>query len=140
MNRTCIVLAPPLAFALAAALAWFTGAPAADSLTLENANVRGSRQRAAAGMNAADLSAVLLQFEDKILLYPTPPKENHDANGMEAALDSDDRDCGIGGGMSAVNYAIDWADESPEAMFAWLVHIGGSVSYTHLTLPTIYSV
>jgi hypothetical protein len=124
MNRTCIFLTAPLAFALAAALAWFTEAPSGNSLTSENTRVRGPRQRAAVGMNAENLTAVLLHYEHKILSCPvaSPPVELHDAKGMEASLDADDRSCGFGSG----NYASGWAEESPDAMFAWLVQQEGS--------------
>ena len=127
MNRTHIILTPPFAFALAAVLAWFTGSPVEDSLTGGNTRVRSPRQRATAEATAARESAVLFQFERAFLLDPPPPVETHDAKGMDEALGPDDRNSGSGCcGTSALSYSIDWARESPEAMYDWLVRTGGT--------------
>lgn len=110
MKRTRLFPAPPLACALAAVLVWLTGAHARN--TPRSANSR-------------KISAVLDQLEQEILI--NPPAEIHDAKGMEAALDSDDRTSSFpGGGQSALQYSIEWAVQAPEAMFAWIVQRGGS--------------
>lgn len=127
MNRTRMILTPPLAFALAAILAWLTGRPVEDASASENHVVRSPRQREAAMVDAGDPSVVLAELENRILDHPDPPGEIHDAEGMDAALDLDDRTSMFpGGGMSTISYAIDWAEEAPEELFAWLVHQSGS--------------
>jgi hypothetical protein len=129
MKRTFMFLAPPLAFALAAILAWLTGAPADDVLVSGNSVSLSPRQREVVAADSRDLSATLVLLERMILHHPVPPVEIHDAEGMEAVLDRDDRSSGTcGGGMASITYSMEWAEEAPEAMFAWLIDKGGSSS------------
>jgi hypothetical protein len=124
MKRTCIILAPPLVFVLTAVLAWLTGLPGENPPEPGNAIARSPRQRAAAGVDAGGVSAVLLQLESKILSHAPASltDEIHHAKGMEDALFSDESSGSFpGGGMGAITYSMAWAKESPEAMFAWLV-------------------
>lgn len=124
MKRACIILAPPLVFMLTAVLAWFTGMPAENTPDSGNASARSPRPRAAAVVDAGGVSSVLLELESKILSHAPASLTSviHHAKGMEDALFSDEGSRSFpGGGMSAVTYAMDWAKESPETMFAWLV-------------------
>lgn len=127
MKRTCIILVPPLVFALAAILARLTGTPAENTIISENNFSRSSRQRKTVAVNSGELPATLAEFEHQILHHPAPPVEIHDAEGMEAVLDRDDRSSGsCGSGMASITYSMKWAEEAPEAMFAWLIDKGGS--------------
>lgn len=124
MKRTRIFLVPPLVFALAALLTWLAGTPAAPPAASENPTARSPRTRAATAVDSLSLAGALLDLERNILPHnPAPPrKEPHDAKGMDEALRSDETTRWFpGGGLAAVIYASEWAEEAPEVMFAWLV-------------------
>ena len=53
---------------------------------------------------------------------------------MDAAFDADRAQTGVCGGGGAIMYAIEWAGEAPEAMFAWLLQQSGS-SYERCLSP-----
>jgi hypothetical protein len=124
MKRTRIFLVPPFVFALTAILTWFAGAPAGHPPNPDRTIAPGPHARAAAAAASGGLAEALLQLERNILPHnPAPPRgEIHDAEGMEKALRLDERTrWTFGGGMAQGTYAIAWADEAPEAMFAWLI-------------------
>lgn len=134
MKRLGKLLAPPFAFALAAGLAWVTGSPVADTPDDTPEPVgRAPRHREFTGMGSVDRSATLAELEHEILHHPAPPMEIHDAETMEAVLDMDERSrCFPGGGMGAIEFSMDWAEEAPEQMFAWLLKQSGSNSHRGL--------
>jgi len=128
MKRLGKFLAPPLAFVLAAGLAWVTGSPVADTPddTLEPV-VRAPRHRESIATGSAGRSATLAELEHEILHHPAPSMEFHDAATMEAVLDMDGGShCFPGGGMASVEFSMDWAEKAPEEMFAWLLKQSGS--------------
>ena len=141
MNRKLTFLTPPLAFAMAMALAWFTAAPAGTETPTANQRLHRDRPSAGNASGSVDLPATLLQLEREILHHPAPLVEVHDAIGMEAALDSALASSFVpGGGMAGIEYALDWAREAPDAMFDWLVDGGSSsdrrLHYAHMLFGT----
>jgi len=136
MNRTCIIVAPPLAFILAAVSAWFAG-PRPNTFAGIGVSVSiHPRQHATDGFDSVSSSAVLQQLEHEVFFHPVPPVKIHDAQGMEAAIDSDDRNASFcGGGGAVISYVSEWAEQAPEEMFAWLVRKDGS-SFQRELFPT----
>lgn len=127
MNRKLLFLAPPLAFAMAAALAWLTAAPAETEALPGIQRIRRPRQPTPDAVSSVDLPTTLNQLEREILHYPAPPIKIHDAQGMEAMLDHALASSLFpGGGMGTIEYAGAWAREEPDAMFNWLVDGGSS--------------
>lgn len=127
MKRIAIVMTPLIAFALAAMLAWFTGPPVENAHASANSISTSPPHRVVTDANLVDTSSALDQFEYQILHHPAPPVEIHDAEGMEAVLDRDDWMSSFPhGGMGFIEYSMEWAEESPDEMFAWLIHQGGS--------------
>ncbi len=136
MNRVAILFAPPLAFVLAAACAWLTGSPAGNETRMANSNPHGERRGDIAPPIKNDPATAIREFESALVLNAIPPKEIHDAEGMEIALDSDERNSSIPhGDMNALSYSIEWADEAPEQMFDWLIHQNGD-SFKRVLFPT----
>lgn len=118
MKRACIILAPPLVFALTAALAWLVRSPA------EKVHAPESTQVSNVGQSETEEhdTAILNQLEYKIVHYPAQAAKICDAKGMEAALESDIlTSCTPEGGLSAVQYSMRWAEKSPVGMFNWLI-------------------
>ncbi len=126
MKRSFLIIAPPLVFALAAAMAWLTGPPAYS--TGGEAIPHGPRKRAAATIESGDVSATLRQMESRILPHnPAPPAKDFDAQGMDDAVFSSEEY--FGSGMQAIEYSSDWAKEAPQDMFGWLVRQNGKRSF-----------
>lgn len=82
-------------------------------------------------IDSREWPVVLQQMESKMLAhYPEPLRKEFDAEGMDRMLYQDQRSQGFpGGGMGGLQYAMDWVEESPEAMFEWLVKKDGRCSY-----------
>lgn len=122
-----MITTPPFVFVLAAVLAWLSGAPpGSDSNGSESLSL-SSRKRAVAMIDPSDMAAVLRQMESRILpRNPAPPRKALNAKGMEERLFNDDfGPVAPGSGLAAIGYSIDWAEEAPEEMFAWLVAQNG---------------
>ncbi|MES2922046.1 MAG: hypothetical protein V4819_10885 [Verrucomicrobiota bacterium] len=127
MKRACTLIAPPLAFVLTALLAWLTESPGKTSMSLNEARVRSPRQREAAALSSGNPVVSAAQFENEMLVYRAPPKEIHDAEWMEGVVAGDRKNPFV---LTCSTYAfqctLQWAEESPAEMFAWLIHQGGS--------------
>jgi hypothetical protein len=135
MNRFCYFLTPPLAFALAAWLAWSTRAPVESTVVSENIRFRSSRQRDAVAVDSGDLTVALSRFENQVSRDPIKPKQIHDAEGMDRWIVSDAGSANFcGGGMASIEYSFGWADEAPEEMLAWLIQQNG-YSYQRALSP-----
>jgi len=136
MNRTCIIVAPPLAFILAAVSAWLVGPPSHNETGAGFSVSLHPRQHATDGFDSVSSSAVLQQLEHEVFFHPVPVMQTHDAQGMDAAIESDDRSPSFpGSGGNMVGYAMKWAAQAPEEMFAWLVRKNGS-SFQRELFPT----
>lgn len=129
MKRASILLASPLAFVLAALLAWHVGSPAGKMMPLDEAGVRSPRQREVAAASSGNLAAIAAQFENEMLIYRDPPKEIHDSEWMEGVVAGERTGRNsfvLGCSTYAIECTSQWAEESPAEMFVWLIHQGGS--------------
>jgi len=120
MKAAIRFLAPPCAFVVFAFLASRN-----DSDDLKTSQDTGIRQTAESPFPAHDpvgVTAALSRLEQNIFLSEAEPAPVHDAEGMDGWLDSVERNSSFpGGGMGAISNAMDWAEEAPEDMFAWLI-------------------
>jgi hypothetical protein len=127
MKRAFILLSPLLAFVLGAVAAWLAGSPVSDASATAETFLRSSRQREAETARSRDPVQIAAQFESEMVNYRAPPKAIHDADGMESVFKSDRMTQSFpGGGGGWISYSMEWAEDSPEDMFAWLIHQGGS--------------
>lgn len=127
MKRAIILLAPLLAFVLGAVVAWISGSPGQKAFSAHENAHRSPRQREANLVNSRGPAVIAAQFEKEMLVYRSPPKEIHDADGMEAVLKFHRKTQGRStSGIEWFSYSTKWAEESPVEMFTWLIREGGS--------------
>lgn len=124
MKPVLFLATPPLAFIAAAILAGLV--PPNDDAHGANHLIPAGPRKLAEAMKvsqsaATDIPSQLAEMERQIIHFPSPEVAIHDGNGMEACLINDEHSLPVcGAGMSAISYALEWAQENPAAMFEWL--------------------
>lgn len=126
MSHARPYFALPLVFGLAALAAWLTAEPVHTAQGATDAVGRARRQRDSVPM-AAGTAEVVAQFEQEMLHPKLPPAEVHDEDWMEGIIARvKAREGMVVCGGTEFEDAYRWASEDPQAMFAWLIHEGGS--------------
>ena len=116
MNRAVSILAPPIVFVLAAALAGFSGAPGGINRVDPELALHRPLHGDVENMDCRGLNAALSRLERNILPdQPAPHRQCRDAVGINLLLE----ECDPFSGVSA--YASRWAEDSPHDMLIWLV-------------------
>lgn len=122
MKAAMLYLTPPFAFVIFAFLASHLDSAVDVSKTSAETGIPRVPQSLPTTQDPVEVRAALARLERNVIESNAVPVEPHDAAGMDRVLD---RDAGSalmpGGGMESISYALEWANEAPEDMFAWLI-------------------
>lgn len=118
MKRMILNATPLILFVASALLAYSRASSENQTATGENFHAQSSRKLTSVPADSADLTTVLRNMESRILPHnPPPPTKTYSAREMDEHVSYRSFPVDSYG----IQYASEWARDSPEEMFAWLV-------------------